>query len=321
MQTLDEQLEAAWNYLDQGDLPAARRQAEALQVSAGATPELHTLLGAIIAAEGNTDAAMAAFRQAMELDPDYFEPVLLAAELAAADGALEEALELAEQALDTADEEAEYLEALLFKAELELEIEDIEAATETLSELPPIELNDPRVHVRAGNCLLELEDFDAAERHFQAAIKLDENVADAHYGLGLVASGRDDTSAAIGHFAKVRSLDLAAKPPALQSDFNAMLEHLRPELPQLVNELLNVPFSVSDYPSAEEIESGVDPRQCACFKGRPAPQQGDGPAPKLDSIVLYRRNLERDALAIEEVEGALFSTLLHEASIFFNIET
>src|SRR5947209_6577830 len=104
-ETLDERLEASWQALDEGRLAEAKsaaNQAEALDPEA---PEVPTLRGAILQAEGDHVGAMAAWKRAMKMDDTYFEPVLLSAQLAGADGDLEAALELVERALDTAEEE------------------------------------------------------------------------------------------------------------------------------------------------------------------------------------------------------------------------
>ena len=121
---LEKVLEAGWQALDRGASEEARRASERAVALDASSAEAQTLAGAVASGEGDLDAALSAFQKAMTLDTDYFEPALLAAQLTAAAGDLEAGLALAEQALDRADEEEEYLDALLFKAELELAIED-----------------------------------------------------------------------------------------------------------------------------------------------------------------------------------------------------
>jgi predicted Zn-dependent protease with MMP-like domain/Tfp pilus assembly protein PilF len=327
-ETLDERLEAGWQALDEGrlaDAKLAANQAEALDLEA---PEVPTLRGAILQAEGDHVGAMAAWKRAMKMDEAYFEPVLLSAQLAGADGDLDAALKLAERALDTAEEEDDYLEALLLKAEIELGLDDGDAAAQTLAELPPppVELPSPELHVRAGAAFLELDDLDQAEHHFQAATKLDDEHADAHHGLGLVAEARGEDTEMKAHWKRTRSLDLAAPRPSWAIDderLESLVEAALRELPERARTLLaNVPILVEDYPSEELLDDGLDPRLYGLFTGTPYPDQGNlaGTPVTLEHILLFRRNLERDARTTDEVEQEIRTTLLHETGHFFGMD-
>jgi len=325
-QTLDERLEAGWLALDEGRIADAKceaNEAEALDANAAEVP---TLRGAILQAEGDHVGAMAAWRRAMKMDAAFYDPILLSAELAGADGDLEAALSLAERALDRANEEEEYLEALLLKAEIELGLGDGDAAAQTLAELPPVPLPVPELHVRAGAALLELDELDEAERHFAQAVKLDEAHADAHHGLGLVAEARGDDAEMIAHWKRTRALDLAAPRPPWSVDderLETLVEAALKELPERARALLaNVPVLVEDYPSEELLEDGLDPRLLGLFTGTPYPDQANlaGAQPTLEHILLFRRNLERDARTSEEFESEIRTTLLHETGHFFGMD-
>src|SRR4051812_1416833 len=121
---MQEQLEAGWQQLDEGKLDEARATAEALLEKDRDSPEAYTLRGAVAGAEGDPEAAFAAYERAMALDAEYMEPRLLCAELCAVEGDNERARELCEEALDLAEEEDEFLDALLLKAEVELGDDD-----------------------------------------------------------------------------------------------------------------------------------------------------------------------------------------------------
>jgi predicted Zn-dependent protease with MMP-like domain/Flp pilus assembly protein TadD len=325
-ETLEAQLETAWKHLDAGDVKAARKAAEAALALSPEAPEPHTLLGALASVEGEPKAALEAFDRAMALDPEYFEPIFLAAQLQAAEGNLEEALTLCERALDCAEEEEEFLDTLLLKAELELGIDDPDAAAETLAELPPVDLPEAGFHIRAGGCLLELDQIDDAERHFLAAARLDPGLADAHHGLGMVAEARGDDKAKIEHFQTVRTLDLKEPAPpwsVTPERLEERVEAALAELPARARKLLeNVPIVVEDYPSATLVGDGVDPRLLGLFSGVPYPEQStlSGQAPHLECVMLFKRNLERDARTSEEVEQEIRITLLHETGHFFGMD-
>jgi predicted Zn-dependent protease with MMP-like domain len=325
-ETLEGRLESAWTALDRGDVKAAKAVAEAAKVAEPDAPEVHTLLGAIASSEGDYEGAMNGFRRAIELDPEYFDPVFLGAQAAAADGALEEALELAERALDLSDEEEEYLDTLLLKAELELALDDPDAAAETLAELPPPSVSLPEAifHVRAGACLLDLDELDAAEKHYQAAVTMDPANADAEHGLGLCAEARGDEAARTQHFQKVRTLDLAEPLPEhrlTQAQIEERIEAALKELPEPARTLLgNVPILLEAYPSEALVNDGVDPRVLGLFTGTPYPEQSSlGAPPHLEHILLFERNLLRDATTVEELEQEIRTTLLHETGHFFGM--
>jgi len=324
-ETLDVRLEAGWQALDEGRLADAKREANLAEELDAEAPEVPTLRGAILQAEGDHVGAMAAWRRAMKMDDTYFEPILLSAQLAGADGDLEAALKLVERALDVAEEEEDYLEALLLKAEIELGLDEGDAAAQTLAEIPPVDLT-PELHVRAGAAFLELDDLDEAEKHFTAAAKLDDNHADAHHGLGLVAEARGEDVEMIAHWKRTRSLDVAApRPPWAVDDerLESLVEAALKELPERARTLLaNVPILVEDYPSEELLDDGLDPRLLGLFTGTPYPDQANlaGAPPTLEHILLFRRNLERDARTTEEVEEEIRTTLLHETGHFFGMD-
>ncbi len=214
----------------------------------------------------------------------------------------------------------------MLKAELELGLDDTDAAAETLAELPPVDLPEASFHVRAGGCLLELDELEGAERHFQSAAKLDPASADAHHGLGLVAEANGDEKEMIEHFKKVRALDLAepAPPWTVTVDrVEELVEAALAELPERARKLLaNVPVLIEDYPSDALLADGVDPRLYGMFSGTPYPEQSNvaGQAPHLEHVLLFKRNLERDARGSAELEQEIRTTLLHETGHFFGMD-
>ncbi len=322
---INTQLEAGWKQLDEGKLVEARATAEAALTADRDSPEAYTLRGAVAAAEGDLEAAYAAYERAMALDATYVEPRLLCAELAAVEGDGERARELCDEALDLAEEEDEFLDALLLKAEVELGDEDPDAAAATLSELPPVDLPTASHHMRAAECFLELDDLDAAEQHFSAALKLEPDSADALYGLGLCAEARGDAAAQKNHFRQVAALDRKEEPApwTVSADrLEELVESVLKELPERARTLLgNVPILVEDYPSDALLDDGLDPRLLGLFTGTPFPEQSSmGAPPHLEGVLLFRRNIERLARSAEEMEEQIRITLLHETGHFFGMD-
>jgi predicted Zn-dependent protease with MMP-like domain/Flp pilus assembly protein TadD len=321
----DDPIERGWQLLDEGKVDDARRLADRAATADPESPEAHTLVGAVANAEGDVDGALEAFERAMELDDRYLDPILLAAETYALEGDAPRALALAERALDVAEEEDEYVDALLLKTEIELGDDDAEAAEATLSKLPPVALPTAALELRAADAFLEVEDHDHAAEHFGRAAKLEPDNADAVYGLGLVAEARGERGEMITHFQQVRALDLKAPrvPWAVSTErLEELVEAALAELPERAQKLLeNVPVMVEDYPSEEVVADGFDPRGLGLFAGVPFPEQSalSGP-PHLEAVILFQRNIERVARSTSEVEAEIRTTLLHETGHFFGLD-
>ena len=323
---LEKVLESGWQALDRGAAGEAARLAKQAVALDASSAEAQTLTGGVASAEGDLDAALAAFQKAMSLDPEYFEPALLAAQLTAASGDLETGLTLAEQALDRAEEEEEYLDALLFKAELELAIEDGDAAAETLADLPPLDVKLPEAdfHIRAAACFFELDDLDSAEAHFRSAAELAPELGDAQHGLALLAQARGDEKEMISRFEKVRALDLAAPSSPFAVPEMRLVERAeaaRNELPAELRDLIaKAPIRVEPYPSEEMVKEGLDPRTVGLFTGEPLDPEDKKSQAHLEHILLFQKNLERDARSADELDEELKLTLLHETAHLFGIE-
>jgi len=116
-------VERGWERLEAGDLPGARAALRKAQQGRKEDPEVLCLAGAIAAADGEVDEALELLARAAKTDPDYAHPLLQAGELELySRGDPAAALELAARALAAADGDEERADALLLKAEAELEI-------------------------------------------------------------------------------------------------------------------------------------------------------------------------------------------------------
>jgi predicted Zn-dependent protease with MMP-like domain/Flp pilus assembly protein TadD len=323
---LDRHLDEAWARFKKNDLEGARISARAAAALDPQNAEVETLYGNIEAAAGDHDAALEHFQKAMKLDREYVTPMLHAAEILMwPNEEYEDALELIDRALEAAEEEEDYLDAVLLKAEalVDMGAEDREIR-ETLEELPPTAMPGPELHVRAAQLFLDLEMVDEAEEHFQQAVRLDDASADAYHGLGMVYEEREDTRAMVKAFMRVRELDLEAPPVAWtmsQDEFEKVAEDALGELPERIRELLgNVPIVAADYPSLEIVAEGNDPRMLGFFSGVPYPEKSNlGGVPHLDCVFLYQRNIERMCRNKSEAEREIRTTLLHETGHFFGL--
>ncbi len=332
---IEDHLERGYAALEDDELPVAKKAADAVLALDAQVAEAHILLGHIAERQGDVEAAKRAYTAARKADPEAMSPVLSLAEIEHAAGQVATARKLFEKAMDLAEEEEEFVEAVLSRAEFELAEGDADAAREVLTELPEVDLPEPNDHLRAGDVLRQVgalmdgagaqSAWDDAARHF-TQVKGHEDrqiVADALYGLGLVAEAKGDRAGMTKHFAEVLAIDSKEPRPAWTlSDerMEALVEEVLGELPDRARELLaNVPIVVEARPTKAQVqEEGLDPRLLGLFTGPAHPDSGDAAA--LQQITLYSRNLERAATDAEDLEDEIRITLLHETGHFFGLD-
>ena len=94
-------LDRGWSLLDRAEFEAARQSATHAQRLRPDAPDAAVLLGAIALAEGDAGESLRFYDQAIELDPDYFEPYAAAAQVALFDlGDASRALHYCDDALE-----------------------------------------------------------------------------------------------------------------------------------------------------------------------------------------------------------------------------
>lgn len=310
--------------LDEDRIKDARRAADDLAKQSLRKAESLLLSATVAVGEEDYERAEREASKAIELDPTLFAAYRLAIELASSAGDAARARKLLDRALDEVEEEEDFLDALLLKAELELEAEGTDAAAAVIAELPPADVEDPDLAVRAGNLLLEIDRAGDAERYFKMAVHSDPESADAYYGLAFCAELQGREAERVAHFLKVRQLDLAAPRSPYQISIDKLSEIADEELealPDAARQLIgNVPVLIEDYPSEALVKDGVDPRVLGLFVGPALPEQTMGAPPALNSIHLFHRNLEMEADSDDAVAEEVRVTLLHEVGHFFGLD-
>ena len=320
-------LDRGWDLLERNDPHGARMSAEKVLEMDPECGEALTILGMIASLDGEEEEALELYSRAMDADPEDVPPMLYAAEIHAAMGHDDRALALVTDALDVAEEEDDYLDAALLQIELFMSMNRDREARRALSSMPDdVPFPDAQYHVRAGRIWLELEDVAMAKKHYERAVHMDATSADALYGLGLVHSESGDHADMVNAWQKVRELDEAAIPPlwALDRDrFEKVAQDAFDELPDEMQELLeNVPIVLSDLPSKEQVDDGLDPRLLGVFSGVPLTklERVGGADPSLTTIHLFQRNIERIARDRDEAEEEIRITLIHETAHFFGLD-
>jgi tetratricopeptide (TPR) repeat protein len=131
-------LDRGWALLDRGDLAAARTSVQHAEEVRPDDPDAAVLMGAISLAEGNADDSLRCYDRAIELDPEYLEPYLAAAQVSLYD--LDDPTRALRYCGDALELEGitpfEALELQLIGAEAELSLGSDAAARARLTALP-----------------------------------------------------------------------------------------------------------------------------------------------------------------------------------------
>jgi predicted Zn-dependent protease with MMP-like domain/Flp pilus assembly protein TadD len=322
-------LDRGWDLLKSNDLEGAEISARKALREEPDLPEALTLLGAVAHAGGDDERALEQYRKAIQVDPEHVPSLLYAAEILLESEDLrdhQEALKLAADAVDAAEEEDEVLDSTLLYAEVLVALGRADEAAESLKDLPPITFPEVGFHLRAARTFLDVGDLAAADDHYRKSLDLEPDCADAWHGLGMVFEEREDVGEMVKAWLRVRDLDLveeATEWALSQEDFERIAEATVEELPERIRRLLeNVPIIASDYPSVEIIAEGWDPRIMGFFSGVPYPEKSNisGAPPHLDCVFLYKRNIERFSRSKEEVAREIRTTVLHETGHFFGLD-
>lgn len=324
-------LEKGWRSFEDGDFDAAKSVAERQLREDPEDPEAMLLLAASHRGRGEANEALSILEQAAEIAGDWSAPELWMAEILAQElDRPVDALAHASEALERADEEDEFIDAIVLKAGLEIQLGKARAARETLSELPPLdEVKLPaETSLDLAYLFLDAGAIEDAEKRFRAVAaeseqKGEQNV-EAWYGLGLCAEAGDDEKRKREAWLRVLELDAAADiddAHMSEQEMAEVAEQALKELPERARRLIeNVPILIVDLPARDEVEQGLDPRLLGLFAGTPYSDSGTmGGAPQVTQILLFRKNLERMAIDNEDLREQIRITLLHETGHFFGM--
>ncbi|MEN9579978.1 MAG: hypothetical protein RJA70_2987, partial [Pseudomonadota bacterium] len=325
-------LDRGWDLVQRGDPRGAELSARrALELDAD-SPEAFNLLGYVAALQGEFEDAVEHYQQAIALDDCYLEAMLNAAEILIHPlGDFDAAERMCEDALDLAESDDERVDALLLKFDSLLGRELFDAAKELCERFPPGPYENPAHSFLVGRAFYEIGEVALAVPLIEEAVRNNSRNADAFYYLALVFDEQGRAPEATRAFLQSRELDLEApKPPwAVSTDVffaaaKRAVEALDPELRKWV---ASEQLYVADMPGVEVVLDGVDPRAVLLVDGLSPEDEtgGDTPKPQSESdsqvrVIVYRRNLERMAGAIELIEQEITDALEHELRAHFSGE-
>ncbi|MFK7991474.1 MAG: tetratricopeptide repeat protein [Sandaracinaceae bacterium] len=323
MDQLSAHLDRGWDLVARGDLAGAGLSAEKAVELAEDSPDAHNLLGYVLSAQGRVEPALEHYHAALELDDGFVDAMLNIAELSLF--ALRDpdaALKMVREAREClrSDELDERADAILLEVEIHLDRGDREAARKTAQDLPSGPFENAQLRLSVGRALVDVGEHDRAEPLLQDALTQGglQN-GDAHYYLGIIHDARGDDRAALLSFLRSREMDLASArhPWALPQEHfeqrvQTALGRLSPEVARALEGALVV---VTDLPGAEIVAEGVDPRAPLLLDGLPPP--GSDAPPSVRRVFVYRRNVERVAIGLLDVDVEVARTLDEELRAAF----
>ena len=287
-------LDRGWDLINRGDLAGAQRSAEKSVELDAESPEAHNLLGYVYAAQGDPDAALEHYRQAIALDDSFVEAMLNAAEvLIHPVHDFESAIDLVDEALEWAEGDDEITDALLIKFDAHMHRGDADAARKVLATVPEGPFESPRLDFLIGRANFELGVLPNAKVQLERSIEREPGSAEAHYYLGLVLDAEGDHTPATVAFLRCRELDAGMPKPSWSLTATQFERHVRRAIEQLQDPLRDMLDGalvvVSDQPGAEVVADGVDPRAGVMLD---AIGERDG-KPVAGRAFIYQRNVER----------------------------
>lgn len=294
MDQMSAHVDRAWDRMAAGDIAGALRSAEKASEMDRDSPEVQNLLGYVLAADGRAEEAIEHYRQAIELDESFVEAMLNATEvmlfpLRDFDGAIA----MVDQALEWIEEDAELADALLLQVDAHLGKGARQDAERVLQRVPKGPFDNAGIEVALGRAWFELGNIAEAEPHLDRALALDDDLADAHYYVGLCREQRKDLTGMAVAFLRARDAELRKGPPLGPMSATEFEERVRgaiQSLPEALAKTIDGAFViVGDVPGAEVVAEGVDPRIPVLLDGL----SNEGEPARASRVFVYRRNVER----------------------------
>lgn len=281
-----------------------------------ASPEAHHLIGYIFHAEGRAEEALEHYRHALEIDESYVEAMLDAAELLLHPmGDLDAALEMVREAKDWLEEDGtpdELAETMLLEVDIHLSRGDRLSAASVVRDLPPGPFENPRLATNVARALVDVGDPDAALALLEEAVKEVPPTSDAFYYLGLAREAKQDMTGTLLAFLQSRELDARSESPPWSLPLDQFERRVQAALATVPDDLAPVIEGalvvVTDLPGAEVVADGVDPRAPVLVDAL----SGPGEPEKVGRIFVYKRNVERIAPGVFELDAEIARSLFLE---------
>jgi choline-sulfatase len=206
-------LQRAQGLRDAGRLEEAARLLEELARKDPGSPEVPFNLASVYFRLKNYDAAIAADRRVLELNPNYAIAVLDLALACQAAGRTDEAIAGFQRTLELLPEN---VKALLNLAEIHYTRGERQEAFDYYQRAAKVVPRLPLVQVNIGILAMEMNRLDVAEAALREGVKLGDSRASLHYNLGVIAEQRGQREEA----AREYRAEVAAHPDAYKAWVN-----------------------------------------------------------------------------------------------------
>jgi tetratricopeptide (TPR) repeat protein len=312
-------LDRGWDLVQRGDTRAAEASARRALELDPQSPEVFNLLGYVAALEGDSLEAIEQYKQAYTLDDTYMEAMLNAAELYIHPlGEFDEAIALCEQSLALSETDEETIDTLLLMFDAMLGKGDVEGGRAVITRLPDGPYDNVHHTFLVGRAWYEIGALDRALPLIEEAAKRDPMQAESWYYLGLVRDESGNARGATECFLRSRELDLNDPPVAWSPPremFSAVVTKAIAGLePPLRKFVSEAGIYVSEVPGIELVADGVDPRALLLLDGLASVEN---PGPPCGRVFVYQRNVERVAGCPDRIEQELQEALVREIAATF----
>jgi len=327
MDQLSAHLERGWDLAQRGDTAGARASAQRALELEPDSPEVHNLVGYVAALDGDSEEALEAYQQAIELDDHYVEAILNAAELMVHPlGDHEGALRLCDQVLDITEYDDEIVDALLLKFEAHSARGEEDQAQRVLEMLPEGPYESASQNFLVGRAHYESGDKHKAGTFIDAALATEEGHAEAYYYAGLLAEDAGDRRGACVAFLRTRQLELELGMPPWAPNPETFLLFTKNAVGELDARFQpyfeTAELYVADVPGPEMVVDGIDPRSMAMIDAMVVdfPETAEipktlGPEHVQLRVFLYAINIMRSAPALHTVQQTIAEALDQEMTL------
>jgi predicted Zn-dependent protease with MMP-like domain/Flp pilus assembly protein TadD len=286
--------------IEEGRLEEAERLGEERPGSA----EARLLVGIARAEREDFEGALAAFDEALALDPGLADARLSKARVLYEDGRFEDVLETLEG--EDSVEGLFLVASALYELGEHEESESVCARAMGIAELPELR------HLEAL-LLLQRAEREKASVSARRTVELDPELADGHHVLGLALTQLGRIEEADSAFARAADLEPEScfRPPRLTPEqFDEVVDEAIEELPEEFQEYLeNVEVGVVDVPDPELIREGIEFDLLGLYHGTTI-QSVEWGFP--DRVMLFQRNLENVSPDRETLVREIRDTVYHE---------
>ncbi len=304
---------------------------EALKHNPGGA-EAHNGRGEILWDNGRHDEALREFMRASDAQPDFHPSQLNRNELLVEEfQEHEEALDVCDELLGGRLEPSVEAEIYYLKAKALFYLDDLEGALFLLRRAIQVQGEMAVYRGFEGQILFELGEFTRARRSLEKSDALEPETAHTLYHLALVAEHLGEYEAADELFERSDQLQPEVYPMPVrmpEAQFEQAAEEALKSLPQDIRRYVShCPIQIADLPDHDLVAGdSLSPQILGLFQGVPATEPGASPTlgtlPRLatDSVLLFKRNLEKVAKTREDLVEQIQITVKHEIGHYLGLD-